>query len=180
MTESLVPDRLTYCSPADLYVKLREASGLPRGSVLVLLAHWALESGFGHAMHCWNIGNVKWTPGCGYDYCAFLAGETEHGQDVKSVMRFRAYENLDAGVADYLVRLRAEFRRAWPAVEAGNVVDFCHDLKLAAYYTAPEDQYVAGVLRCFRQLDATISDPIAIGPVLPDDSQDTPPPDADA
>lgn len=169
-----VPDALTYVSPADLYVKLGEAwdrmlsDTRTRASVLVLVAHWALETGFGHAMHCWNLGNVQWSEGCGYDYCAFLAGEVIAGKNVPMVEKFRAYRTIDDATKDYLVRLRAEFRPAWPAVLAGDPALFCHLLKVARYYTASEDQYTAGVVRCYRQLDASIAEPIAISPVLPD------------
>lgn len=79
MTERLLPNVITYCSPADLYVKLRDSwppdSSPTRASVLTLLAHWALETGFGHACHCWNLGNAKHVSGDGYDFTQFACGE---------------------------------------------------------------------------------------------------------
>lgn len=46
-----------------------------RDSVLLLVAHWALETGWGKSMHCFNIGNVKSKDGDGRDFCYFACGE---------------------------------------------------------------------------------------------------------
>ncbi len=39
----------------------------PKHAVAVLYAHYIMETG-GLNCYGWNIGNVKWTLGCGYDY----------------------------------------------------------------------------------------------------------------
>ena len=44
-------------------------------SIWVIAAQWALETGWGKHMHCWNLGNVKSRDGDGYDYCFFGCGE---------------------------------------------------------------------------------------------------------
>lgn len=194
MTESLRPTIPTKCLPADLYAALGDAwrtligSDPSRASKLVLVAHWALETGFGHACWNWNLGNVKHVAGDGRDYCQFRCNEVIHGQIVwfdppDPATSFRAFATLEAGVVDYLALLRGQFGFAWPAVEAGDVADFCHRLKLRQYYTADEGQYTSGVLRCFHQLDLTIPadpDPVAdLKPLFvePDFVQPTPPED---
>lgn len=46
-----------------------------RDSVLLLVAHWAIETWWGKSMHCYNIGNVKSRDGDGRDFCYFACGE---------------------------------------------------------------------------------------------------------
>lgn len=46
-----------------------------RASVHLLLAHWAIETGWGKHMHCFNLGNVKSREGDGRDFCYFECGE---------------------------------------------------------------------------------------------------------
>lgn len=195
---ALVPNKLTYVSPADLYVTLRNAwprviqDATPtRSSILVLLAHWALETGFGHFTHCWNIGNQKHVDGDGHDYTQFPCNEVVNGKIVwyeppDPACSFLAFETLDAGTLCYLTAMRSRFRTAWPAVLAGDPAGFCHLLKLARYYTADEGVYTAGVVRCYHQLDASV--PIdgapgiqaAVDEVVGQMSHDTdPPPPAD-
>lgn len=82
MAEMLLPDKLTPCAPADLYDALQRAWGrlildapCTRQALLVLLAHWALETGGGHACHWYNLGNKKRVAGDGHDYTQFACGE---------------------------------------------------------------------------------------------------------
>lgn len=42
-------------------------------TVFLLVAHWALETGWGTMCFCWNLGNAKWAPG--YDWCFYSCGE---------------------------------------------------------------------------------------------------------
>ena len=180
MTESLVPDVLTPCSPAEFVEALSDAwpalmgGEVPtRATLLTVASQWALETGWGHAMHCNNVANRKYVPGCGHDYTMFPCGETENGVNVMHyppdpVCRFVAYDSLEAGVVDYLIHFRAEFRAAWPAIEAGDPAAFGHALKLARFYTAPEEQYTATLVGCYHRL-ATI---------IPAPTDPAPPPDA--
>jgi len=173
MTEQQKPDALTTCSPEQVYNALWKAwlafYGVPphREQLLVVVAHWAFETAWGHGMHCFNLGNFKWTPGCGFDFVEFRASEVVQGREVFSVMRFKAYTSLDAGAADYLTRLVAEFRKAWPAVQAADAVDFCHQLKLQGYYTADEGVYTRGLTGCLAQLQRLLPAP-AEAPTQPD------------
>lgn len=168
MTESIVPTVRTQVAAADLYAAMRTAwqsmmSGEPcsRASLLTMLAQSALETGFWHSCWCNNLGNVKHVSGDGHDFYQIRCNEIIGGHVVwidppNPGCSFVAYPDLEAGVRDYLIALRGRFRSAWPAVLAGDPAEFCHQLKLARYYTADEELYTAGVLRCYHQLDAAI------------------------
>ena len=174
MTYAVSPAVRTQCTPAELYAALRDAwlrcafDSVPtRASLLVLLAHWALETGFGHSCWNFNLGNKKRTPG--HEFYFMRCNEIIDGHVVwldppNPGCAFNSYADLESGCVDYLSGLRGTFRAAWPAVLAGDPAQFCHLLKLARYYTADEAIYTAGVMRCYHQLDATIA---------PDPSEET-------
>ena len=177
MTESLRPPVQTRCTPEELYRALGDAwrplcgSDPSRASLLVLLAHWALETGFGHSCWCWNFGNVKHVAGDGRNFYQIRCNEIVGGRVVwldppNPGCSFRAFDSIAAGVVDYLTLLRGQFGFAWPQVEAGDPAGFCHALKIRGYYTADEASYTAGVVRCFHQIDASI--PKEEAPTLPD------------
>jgi hypothetical protein len=78
---SELQDTLTPITPADLlralwrsWIALHQQSPHPN-SLLVLIAHWALETGWGKSCHCYNLGNVKSSPSDSRDYCYFECGE---------------------------------------------------------------------------------------------------------
>lgn len=168
MTEQYVDRLQTAVTATDLYNSLRDAwssliqdANCTRSSLLVLLAHSALETGFWHACYCWNLGNFKYVHGDGHDYFQMRCSEVFNGHTVwisppDPGCSFVAFDSLEDGARDYLTSLRGRFRTAWPAVVAGDPAQFCHLLKLARYYTADEAIYTAGVMRCYHQLDATI------------------------
>lgn len=169
MAETSVPDQITPCTPKALYDALWRAwaptladGTLPtRASLLVLLAHWALETGWGHGCHNNNLGNKKHVKGDGRDFTMFRCNEVLGGRVVwfdppDPATWFVAFPTLDAGAADYLAGLKKHFAGAWAYVVAGDAVQFCHALKVAHYYTADEASYTAGVVRCCHQLDAML------------------------
>ena len=175
MAELCLPDLLTPVTPGAVYASLQKtwpqlmAGEQPeRSSLLVLLAHWSLETGFGHYCHRFNLGNKKHIEGDGHDFVMFRCNEVIGGRTVwfdppNPATWFVAFADLDSGTADYLVGLRGRFRSAWPSVLSGDPAGFCHALKLARYYTADEAIYTAGVLRCYHQLDVNIPVDGAIG-----------------
>jgi hypothetical protein len=169
MSESLLSDLMTPCGPTALYLALERAwpsviVGPPssRGALVLLVAHWALETGFGHGCHRWNLGNKKHVAGDGHDYVQFrcleydAAGKPYWIEPPDPACSFVAFATLDAGAADYLAGLHKHFGAAWLDVVAEDIPKFCADLRAAHYYTAPEKAYELGVLRCYAQLDATI------------------------
>ena len=130
-------------------------------SVSVLLAQIAQETGF---RACWNfnLGNVKASAAGSvadaYDYCE-LEGvwEIENGARVDLIKgapgtQFRAFATLDEGAAFYLATLFRHFAAAWPAVVAGDPLEFAVALKRAHYYTAPLEDYARGLSARFEEL----------------------------
>lgn len=149
-------------------------------SIWVLMSQWALESGWGNFCHCYNLGNVKSRPGDGRNYCFFecdevlgrKSAERYRAKDpglvkIKSyqgnmavvqfypdhpVARFRAFESLHGGAADYLALLAKRFHMSWPAVAAGDPAQFAHLLKLQGYYTASESRYTKTLTGVFEMI----------------------------
>ncbi len=140
-----------------------------RESLIVLLAQWALETGRGHSMHCFNIGNIKGRPGGtdGHDWVFFRCNEVLKGKIVwfdppDPGCCFRAYDNLELGARDYLALLRKRFSKAWPAVIIGDPAAFSHALKAQGYYTASEGLYTRSLVSIFKEFLLTTK------PDLPD------------
>ena len=174
MSENYVADHVTPCSVPDLYAALERAwgeccpdSAPTRESLTVLIGHWALETGWGHFCHAHNLGNAKYTRGCGHDYTLFPCSEVLGGIEVHFTppdpqCRFLAFDTLDDGAHYYLTHLRAEFRCAWPAVLAGDPAQFAHLLKAARYYTADEGRYTRALVDCCDQVAKQLPvDPVA-------------------
>jgi len=162
VSENLVPTVRTTMAPAAVYAALASAwtallgTQPTRQELLVLLSQWAHETGGGGSADNWNLAGIKHVTGDGHDYAEYTTHEIVNGQDVRTVQRFRAYASLDESAFDYLRTLRKDFGFAWPAVEAGDVADFGHRLKVRGYYTAPESLYVAALERWRASLDASI------------------------
>jgi hypothetical protein len=179
------PDELTPCPPKDLYDCLWLAwpsvdatDTCTREALLVLLAHWALETGWGHYCHCWNIGNYKHVAGDGHTYTMFRCSEIIGGKEVffdppSPTCMFLAYDSLRDGALAYLTHLHGRFAAAWPAIVAGDAAAFCHELKVQGYYTADEAQYTSGVVACQKQLARLIPEAPASAITVPDIVADT-------
>lgn len=121
----------------------------------VVWAQYALETGRGAA--CWNnnIGNVKCTPSqafAGVPYFMLpntweiIGGKKITFQPPHAATWFRAFATLAEGMAHHLAFLKNKrYAPAWPAVEAGDPDAFARKLKAQGYYTAPVEQYAAGL-----------------------------------
>ena len=166
-------------------------------SIMVLLAQWALETGRGKQMHNYNVGNVKARPDGSYDFQYFACNELLGTATAKQLQAadpktaritrdngngtcwiwfypknagccFRAFEQLDDGVFDYLSMMvgHKTFKRAWPAVLAGSPAQFSHLLKQAGYYTGDEQTYTRAVVSLFKEFTNSIKlpDPITFTP----------------
>jgi hypothetical protein len=143
-------------------------------SLLVLLAQWALETGRGRSMHCYNLGNVK-SAGTSGDWCFFRCDEIINDKVVwfepdAAGCCFRAFADLNAGAADYLKTLNSRFQRSWPAVLSGDPAAFAHLLKLQGYYTANEAQYTHTLVALFGEFSRTLQPSVPAGntTVIPD------------
>jgi hypothetical protein len=145
-----------------------------RESIWILVTQWALETGWGNSMHCFNIGNVKSREGDGYDHQFYACNEildrsiaeshvkkdpshtkiTSYIKNDKAIIwyypphpecRFRAFHTLLEGTTDYIGLLNQRFCKAWPYVISGDIIGFSHQLKLQGYYTADEAKYTNGM-----------------------------------
>jgi hypothetical protein len=168
-------DRLTPVTPTEVLDALGAAGSQVLGStphrtsLLVLLSQWALETGRGHSMHCYNLGNVKSNQKSG-DWCFFRCNEIIKGKVVwfnpdEAGCCFRAFATLDDGALDYLKTLRERFGRVWPAVDAGDPAMFSHLLRMNRYYTADEGQYTRTLVALFNEFSRTIPAAGAPSPV---------------
>lgn len=68
---------------------------------------------------------------------------------------FRAFDSLDAGMAEHLELLHRRFSKAWPSVLAGDFVAFAQALHDQHYFTAAPEAYAAGMRNPFGQLVAS-------------------------
>lgn len=180
-----LPDRLTPVTRAEIitamwHAWMRYFGQAPpcKEALWVLLAQWALETGWGKFCHNHNLGNAKSREGDGFDYQYFACNEilpikqaeamakaspttakiTSRRTDGKAVIwlypkhpgcRFRAFTNLLDGAIDHLHLVANRYQKAWPKVLAGDVVAYSKALKAQGYYTADEAKYTVGVKRCY-------------------------------
>jgi hypothetical protein len=199
VTAQLVPTVRTLVTVPGVYAALRGAwlaqmGAYPaRGSLLCLLAQWALETGRGAAMYCYNLGNVRHVPGDVRDWCLLpRVSEIVGGKEVfydhatsPSMCEFRAFSSLDEGAADYLATVRTDFASTWGALMTGDPRTWVKALAAARYFTASEPRYEDAVASLVAEFDRAIP-PDAEQPVAIDvariavDPHDDTPPDGDA
>jgi hypothetical protein len=151
-------------------------------TVKILLAHWALETGWGKSMYCNNVGNAKSRKGDGFDYCYFACNEvlskvhaerlaeiapktariTRYRTDNRCIIwfypnhpwcRFRAFDTLSEGAYDHLKLLVRRFGLAWAQVVSGNAEQYSRALKAQHYYTADEAHYTKAITSIVRGFD---------------------------
>lgn len=174
----------------ELYSALQKAwtkkfvSEPKKASLLVLMAQWALETGWGKNMYCYNLGNVKATDKYKIDWCYFACSEilpkskvfmyTRNDRRAKWVRdvsgydaevrfspdhpccKFRAYKTLDEGVESFLDILYDKFYAAWNYIIKGDPAMYGSALKKLHYYTAKEDLYVKALVGVFNMLKKKI------------------------
>lgn len=175
MDELFVEDRITDCSPQEMYEALHYAwyivfgDGNPKHeSLLVLLSHWALETGEGNACHCWNIGNIKRVPGHQWTMLANVwemldkvpqgaSSWVKKGDKFKVIFNpphaqthFMAFSSLEEGCVEYMKKQHGRYAVAWPAVESGDPVEFARLLKKQRYYSGDLDGYIKLMMFWFR------------------------------
>ncbi len=168
-----------------------------KNTIKILLAQWALETGWGKHMWCYNIGNAKSREGDGHDYCFFACNEilSEHAsralqaEDPERVKitstrsngtcivwfypkhpwcRFRAFRSLSEGVYDHLKMVVRTFDKAWPHAVDGDPRAYSRALKLQKYYTADEASYTKTLVAVFNKLDSL---EVPLGPIIPEEER---------
>lgn len=120
-----------------------------KNSAGILWAHFAGETGDGVHCYCWNLGNVKWTKGCGLDYM-MLHGVKEYinGEYVEIPVTspgswFRAYPSFEDGMKAFVEsKMKGQWRTTWPYVLNGDTVGYATELHNLHYYTEPLANYI--------------------------------------
>lgn len=154
-----IQDQVLAISQGEAAYALREAWNRLYGeypsiaSLALLWAQWALETGRGKAIHCFNFGNIKAVANGPCDWTYYRCNEIIGGKVVwfdppHPASCFRAYRTSVDGAYDYICFLakKARYAKAWQQVIAGNPSAFSHELKVAGYYTADEGLYTRGVV----------------------------------
>lgn len=176
MADQQVPEKITPVSQPELVATFISVAkqlfntDLTKSQVAVLVAHVNLETGSGGSgwagggvgntsMHNYNIGNIQWTPGSGYDY--FMGGDRTRdaqGNWQPTHFRFRAYPTLEDGVKDYLRNIHSRGGgKVWSAIMNGDPSDFSQELKKTRYYEEDEDKYESAMkarLNTFNKSDS--------------------------
>lgn len=185
-----LPDVKTEVTPQEMALALWEAyhryfnSYPKKDSIKILLAQWALETGWGKSMHCYNVGNAKCRPNAEYNWCYFKCNEilptvrlaeklaaadpdkvkiTKLRSDGTCIVWFypkhpwccfKAFKTLEDGAYDHLKMVVKQFGRAWTHAVAGDPVAYSRALKKQGYYTADEASYTRTLKSVFDKLDS--------------------------
>jgi len=190
MPEELVAEK-TAVTAQQMALALHEAyhryfnSHPNRDSIRILLSQWALETGWGKSMWCFNVGNAKSRNGDGHDWCFFKCNEVIKRSTAEALQRaspatakiasyrsdglcviwfhpkhawarFRAFRTLEDGVRDHLRLIVQKFDKAWPCIVKGDPVEYSRALKRQGYYTADEAQYTRVLKSVFDKLDSIV------------------------
>lgn len=123
-----------------------------KASLAVLWAQFCVETARGQHCYGWNIGNVKYVPGCGCNYHS-LSGVWEVVDGKKVFLskdhpgsRFRSFATLNAGMRDHIEFIRRpgyRYATAWPHVVAGDYPAYVAELKRKGYFTGDLAAYIA-------------------------------------
>lgn len=181
----LFKDQVKQISEGEAAWALREAwnklyNDYPSVDSLALLwSQWALETGRGKAIHCYNFGNIKRSND--ENYCMFrcneiLNGKLEWFDPPHKQTWFRAYPSAVDGALDYIMFLsqRKRYQKAWAAIQIGDPALFGHELKVAGYYTADEAHYTKSIVSLTKEFKRKSEEILAWTP-SPDDIPTTPP-----
>ena len=127
----------------------------------LLWAQSALETGRFKSIWNYNFGNIKQTDD--HDYYMIRCDEYIAGKHVwldppDRGTWFNAYESAEAGAIEYINFLanKHNYQACWQEVINGDPIAFCHQLKLAHYYTADEASYTKGVVSLFNEIKKDI------------------------
>lgn len=183
----------TPCTPEQLvraiaacWTELVPDTPLTLATACTLASQWAIETGEGASMVCWNIGNAKAYPALAtIMWTQFTTTEYVNGVVTKISppalgCQFMAYPDLATGVRAWLTSLSKRWTLAWAAALRGDPAGFAQGLhdQVPPYYTAPASTYAAEMLRYFMPFMASLElppDPLAdtnppsSGPATPSD-----------
>lgn len=129
-------------------------------TVCVVYAKYMIETG-GKNIWNYNFGNIKKSlTDAHQDGYVQLAGVWEIINGKKVIFPkehpqsyFRWYPNLEAAMHDYLILISSpRYKTSFAALKAGSPTQYAQALKNSNYYTAPVEQYVAGILLFFNKI----------------------------
>lgn len=161
----LVPTIQTIYSQEDLckglvQVWLDVFNKIPsKESIGILIAQNGIETG---GKYFWNnnLGNVKVGADSANSVIEYMmlrdVWEIINGRKVifqppHRATWFRSFPTLNDGIKFHLDILKNQrYAEAWVAVERGDLAQFAHLLKMKGYYTAPEQDYLNGMLRHYN------------------------------
>ena len=175
MSQRVVPSRtllgaLTTYAALQTQWRTQVGTEPTRPQLLTMLAQVWHETGQGRSCYNWNLGGIK-SARVGGEWYDITTTEGSGSVARTVVASFRAYANLDDSAADYVHLLRSTFGGTWPAIEAADVADYAHRLKIRGYYTDSEANYAAGLARNYAALAAVIPDepqPVEVARQIPD------------
>lgn len=140
-------------------------TNLSAGAKRLVIAQFALESGWGYARAAvkgFNYGNITagagswtgpitWAP----DKHCVLGGAV----CIPIYQRFRKYESDAEAIQDYLAFLGTvpRYARSFQALKGGDLVTFATQLREDGYYTASVDVYVRGMQGAMSVIDAALN-----------------------
>ena len=132
---------------AALREALRNVTGREpsEGSVRILTAQWAHETGHGASMFNYNFGGIKGTGPSGLS----VAQRTRegYGETERTITdRFRAYRTAEEGATDYVKLLAKRFPEALEAANQADPVAFVQGLKSRGYFTGDPAAYTRSVV----------------------------------
>lgn len=115
------------------------------GTVKVLTAQWAHETGNGASMFNYNFGGIKGVGPSGLT----VSQRTREGSGATErtiTDNFRAYRTADEGAGDYVRLLKARFPGAVEAAKNADPQAFVHALKTRGYFTGDEGAYTRSIV----------------------------------
>lgn len=141
----------------------------------VEVAQVALETGNGLKMHCFNAGNVKWSPDwagylCMYRCSEVIGGQVQFFTPPHPQTWFRAWLSAPEGMAAQVEFLasRDRYKKAWHQVLTGDPERAVRELGNAGYFTANVDAYARAVKNIYGHVLAVCADWLAGRPTQDD------------
>jgi flagellar protein FlgJ len=124
-----------------------------QGTLSILVAHWAHETGRGESMLNYNFGGIK-GQSPGGSSAAYKTREGFGESEQRIVARFRAYESATEGARDYVDLLARRYGDAVDNAAREDAPGFVRALKAKGYFTGEEQAYVKSVSSLAAQAQA--------------------------
>jgi flagellum-specific peptidoglycan hydrolase FlgJ len=125
-----------------------------KGTLSILTAHWAHETGQGSAMYNFNFAGIKGTSPEGLS-ASYRTSEGWGPTQRRTVDQFRAYSSARAGASDYLRLLTTRYPEAIAAAKNEDPAAFVDALKSKGYFTGDRVAYLKNVTRLANQAMAS-------------------------